>query len=513
MEKLGTVIHGIGATEHLDSSGERIEVKGIDISSLTVDGLVNFEHKSEAPSQLIGKIIEAVKILTKADCKNKHHEYFWEKAGKTPYLYIKAVLFDKFNHAGAIDAVAMLQFDKASSESKSEESRQVAGFSIEGSRLDKEGALIKKCIARKMSFTAYPCNKACIAEILEPAKDDKNKMISLADLKAAFKKAEESEMDLMKEESDKYNKALGFKLKSKAPKLKPNIGPTAGEQKPAKPIEPKRILPLTTTPLSQKLKVGDRLHSPKPKVRTGRQIYNDPETWKAETDSMSNSRKAILNKVKKGNTTDRLKDQMMLSEDMEKARVDEGKSIEDKQSDRMARNNVSFKRRKSGDSDRKSTTKDSTKGVHKPISNVGELKNINPKGDKSWAGETHREGFKAASKAHHKRVINEQKQMPKPNLPKSEDMDKSNSTANIKTQMMQSEKTMKRKEILKSISQEAFDLFPHKEELLSSIRKTMPEANENEVMAFAKTFAYVALKKQEINMADLVKDSSLNEED
>ena len=144
----------------------------------------------------------------------------------------------------------------------------------------------------------------------------------------------------------------------------------------------------------------------KQKVRTGKEIYKDPETWKSETESLSNSRKAILNKVKKSNSTANIKTQMM----------------------------------------------------------------------------------------------------------QSEDMDKSNSTANVKTQMMQSEKSMKRKEVLKSMSQEAFDIFPHKEELLDAIKKTMPDASENEILAFAKTYAYISLKKQEIALTDLMKDSSLNEE-
>lgn len=197
MDKLGTVIHGIGASEHLDSSGERISVEGIDISSLEHDGLVNFEHKSDTSSQLIGKVVEATKILKKEDCKNKHHEYFWEKSGKTPYLYIKGVLFDQFNHSGANDAVAMLRFDQAMD---NKNTRQVCGFSVEGSRLDKEGSLIKKCIARKISFTAYPCNKACVAEILNQEKAEVKPLISLMDLQLAFKKSEKIEEDMKKAE-------------------------------------------------------------------------------------------------------------------------------------------------------------------------------------------------------------------------------------------------------------------------------------------------------------------------
>jgi hypothetical protein len=404
----------------------------------------------------------------------------------------------------------MLKFDQALN---TEKTKQLAGFSIEGSRLDKEGNFIKKCIARKAAFSLFPCNKACIAEILEPSVTDATKMISLADLKAAFKKAEEMETDLKKEEDlkPKYHSPLAFKLKSKAPKLKPSVGPTAGEQKEGTSVKPKNVLPTTTTPLNQKLKVGDRISSPRPKARTGRQIYNDPETWKAEVDCMSNSRKAILNKVKKGNTTDRVKDQMMLSEDMEKSRSDEGKSDKQKGLDRAKRNIRSLKEggRKSG------TSKTNKKGddIRSGMSGI--------KGDKVTGKPREQKGVHLRSGTYEPfsdgpeefgRKTYERKGI-KPNLPKSEDMDKSNSTANIKTQMMQSEKTMKRKEILKSISQEAFDLFPHKEELLSSIRKTMPEASENEVMAFAKTFAYVALKKQEIAFAEMADESSFNEDE
>lgn len=381
MEKLGTIIHGIGASEHLDSSGERIEVKGIDTSSLTVDGLINFEHKSETSSQLIGKIIEAVKILKKEDCKNKHHEYFWEKAGKTPYLYIKAVLFDKFGHVGASDAVAMLNFDKAmSKEENSKETRQVAGFSVEGSRLEKEGSLIKKCIARKMSFTAYPCNKACVAEILEPEsekKEGEGKLITLAELKAAFKKSQDIEMDLMKAEG-KYNLGLSHKLKPQAQSSTRNytkISAGHGEHRPAKPIVPKQTVKPSQVTNDTKLKTGTRIQYSPQKPKTGSSIYNNPETWKSELETMSNSRKAIL------------------------------KNITDK-----------------------------------------------------------------------KRLV------------------------------MMSEKNMKRKELLKSMSEEAYSMFPHKDELLKAVKQKMPEASEQEVLAFAKTFAYVQQKKSEINLEEIAAD-------
>ena len=69
----GTIIHGIAASEHLDSSGERIKIEGVDISSLTSDGVMNMEHQSKEASAIVGKILEAKKILKRSDCENEHH--------------------------------------------------------------------------------------------------------------------------------------------------------------------------------------------------------------------------------------------------------------------------------------------------------------------------------------------------------------------------------------------------------------------------------------------------------
>ena len=110
---LGTFVHGIGATEDLDSSGERIEIEGIIISSLEKDGIFNWEHELKAPSQTVGKILEAKKIFKFEDCENEDHRHFWFLAGEQPYLYTAGILFDRFGHVGANDVVAMLKFDDA----------------------------------------------------------------------------------------------------------------------------------------------------------------------------------------------------------------------------------------------------------------------------------------------------------------------------------------------------------------------------------------------------------------
>lgn len=166
--KRGTFIHGIAASQHLDSSGERIIIEGVDISSLTKDGIFNLEHNSKEASQMIGKILEAKKILKRSDCENDHQKKFWDKL-KMPFIYVAGELFDGVGHSAAQDIAAMLRYDKHTDKRKT---KRLINLSIEGSRLDRDGANITKCIARKVSITITPCNKVCEAEELEKPHED-----------------------------------------------------------------------------------------------------------------------------------------------------------------------------------------------------------------------------------------------------------------------------------------------------------------------------------------------------
>ena len=309
---LGTLIHGIGSCQNIDSSGEIIEIAGIDTSSAERDAVLNWEHSATNATQVIGKVLLCKKILKKEDCENEHHKYFWDKV-ECPFLYVKSILFDGYGHSGAKDAVAMLKFDQ---DLDKENTRQVSGFSIEGSCLGKEGNRITKCIMRKMSFTNTPCQKQCIAEILE---DDKPIEITAKQLLAAFKKSEEIETDLAKAD---YNKTLSFKLKDKPKKVdtyKP-ITPATGEHREGTEIKPTAVSTPDKAP--EKQKIGQRTEYGKKKMRTGYQIYHDPETWKSESNSI---RKQILKSMSSSNIQTR----MMLSERKEEMRKDILKSMAD----------------------------------------------------------------------------------------------------------------------------------------------------------------------------------------
>jgi hypothetical protein len=293
LNKLGTFIHGIGATEDLDSSGERILIKGIDISTLTKDGLFVWEHFQDVPSQSVGKILYAKKIFKLEDCDNGHHKKFWKLAGEKPYLYVGGILFDKFGHAGAIDCVAQFKFDQVLDKDKT---KQTMNLSIHGGKLgDKKNPLVKNAVARKMAITTMACNKRCVAEILENPED--NGLLKENMIEDVFKKCEELGMDLTKDEKKYYTSLANPSKMPKSPQR--NYVPTpkasamahtpsgAKQNRPATPFKPTTTIPASQITPNTRLKTGTRIEYKKP--ASNRMSYKD--SWKSE---MSSMHKAIV---------------------------------------------------------------------------------------------------------------------------------------------------------------------------------------------------------------------------
>jgi hypothetical protein len=185
---LGTLIHGIAASEHLDSSGERISIKGLDISSLPKDGVFNWEHKNDQSFQIVGKVLKAKKIFDEKDCETAEELYFWKKS-QAPYVYVMGELFDGVGHKGAQEIAAMLKYDTLAKKN-GRPGMNVINFSIEGSKLNKEGQEITRSLARKVTITTAACNKVAVAEMLSPSS---RKEESLLD----FAKSEESGVEML----------------------------------------------------------------------------------------------------------------------------------------------------------------------------------------------------------------------------------------------------------------------------------------------------------------------------
>lgn len=162
---MSTFLHGIGTVQFLDKSAEVIELSGMDITSLAKTGVINYEHKSDVPAQLVGKILKAKKIFTKDDCSNDHELYFWNKV-KTPYLYIMAELLDDYCDS-AKHVAGILRYDR---DKKDQNEYAMAWFSVEGSEIPnsrKISQVISRAIARKVTLTTAPCNQSCAVEILD----------------------------------------------------------------------------------------------------------------------------------------------------------------------------------------------------------------------------------------------------------------------------------------------------------------------------------------------------------
>lgn len=161
----GMILDGIFAAETIDSSGEVFEVEGADISSLTTDGFVNYEHKDDTPKDKIGRIVYAKKILKEEDCENERQRMYW-KFVKVPFVYGKARLFDAGGHEGAKAAAASIRDMVANGE------KPVFRWSIEGSTLQKKDNRLVRTMCRGVALTWKPCNKAAISGVLS---DPENK--------------------------------------------------------------------------------------------------------------------------------------------------------------------------------------------------------------------------------------------------------------------------------------------------------------------------------------------------
>lgn len=165
---MSTFLHGVGSVQFLDKSAELVDIKGLDITSLDKTGVINYEHRSDVPAQLVGKILKAKKIFKKEDCSDEHELYFWNKV-KVPYLYIMAELLDDYCDS-AKHVAGILRYDR---DKKDQNEYAIAWFSVEGSEIPNSRSnkqIVSRGIARKVTLTASPCNQGCAVEILENQK-------------------------------------------------------------------------------------------------------------------------------------------------------------------------------------------------------------------------------------------------------------------------------------------------------------------------------------------------------
>lgn len=170
-------------------------------------------------------------------------------------------LFDDYTEA-AKDVAGKFRYD---ADKKGQNTRTVMNFSVEGNVLpnSKEGMMVVRSIARKVTLTGFPCNKAAVAEMIPVASkiDD--------DISSIFKTEPSSEIEIFKFESN-YVEFLNKKeelSKAQVPGSKyppaSAVSPTSVKDKagPPKwgPIPPKNP---NAKPMSKAMNAGSALAAP-----------------------------------------------------------------------------------------------------------------------------------------------------------------------------------------------------------------------------------------------------------
>lgn len=172
------VIDGIAASEAVDSSGEVLDIKGLDITDLEEGrGTLNYEHRGDSANgasanDVIGHITYAKKIFESKDCSNDRERSYWNKV-QLPFVYIQAELFNDEGHPGAMAAASLVRYYQK------RKLPILMRYSIEGTTLQREGNKLKRAIAKRVAATMKPCNRSCESGVLS---DDTEKG-PLTDLK------------------------------------------------------------------------------------------------------------------------------------------------------------------------------------------------------------------------------------------------------------------------------------------------------------------------------------------
>ena len=155
---------GILSSENVDSSGEIVSLKGMDISSLEAgEGVANYEHLGASDGQgreVVGRIVYVKKIFNASDCDDDDERFFFKETRNKPYLFGIIRLADGAGHHEAQDLAAHIRDHVAHNEDV------LLRYSIEGSTVEKEDNRIKTSIARKVAMTFGPANKAVKNKIL-----------------------------------------------------------------------------------------------------------------------------------------------------------------------------------------------------------------------------------------------------------------------------------------------------------------------------------------------------------
>lgn len=175
-------LEGIFSVETPDTAGEVLDVKGADISDLqSGNASLNTEHISPSDGEnsemhkdengkesddfkgfqsIIGRVINAKKIFSDADCESDRELAAWKKFQK-PMIYGSVEIFDgEHAHPNARAAASIARmFHKTGAGPR-------ISLSVEGATIKREGNLLKQTVIKHMAGTLKPANRAATIDIV-----------------------------------------------------------------------------------------------------------------------------------------------------------------------------------------------------------------------------------------------------------------------------------------------------------------------------------------------------------
>jgi hypothetical protein len=167
MESLSksTIIEGVASTQARDTQGEILDLNGADITPLLEGkGFVNSDHSSRF-EHLIGRVIEAKKIMGLDDCETPSQIKYWAEQ-KRPFLWSKLELWDGHGHNEA-DAVSSIYNFYQNNNEEAPIKLSVEGKTIE--RCRKTG-LLKRTVIKGIALTVHPANETTRTNVVSIVK-------------------------------------------------------------------------------------------------------------------------------------------------------------------------------------------------------------------------------------------------------------------------------------------------------------------------------------------------------
>lgn len=160
MGKKPLEIDMIAGSQLRDTQGELLSVEGADISELEAGrGRLNDNH-GKGFFNSIGRVTYAKKIYNEGDCDDDRQKYYWEKV-KSPYIYVKGVLYDDDDHPNARAAAAILRnIHKTDCPLRLKASVE-GGVLARGMR---DEALLARTKIHSVALTFTPANNATLVE-------------------------------------------------------------------------------------------------------------------------------------------------------------------------------------------------------------------------------------------------------------------------------------------------------------------------------------------------------------